>query len=316
MVDPASIRVVFMGTPEFAVPFLEALIGARFQLVGVLSQPDRPRGRGQELSPSPVKSCAQLHNIPVFCPTTLRDGQALSCLENWKPDVVVVVAYGKILPGEILALPPHGCVNVHASLLPSFRGASPIVWAVRSGVSESGVTLMLMDKGMDTGPILKMLAFPIQDDETSEGLAGKMMERGPEFLVRGLLEYLEGKLTPVAQAGESSLAPMIRKEDGRISFASMSAIEIDRHVRAMNPWPGSYLESSLGNLRIHRGMVLSGSNSGNKAGEVIGVSSAGIDVCCETGSYRILEIQKPGGRRLKVSEFLSGSPVAPGFFLG
>ena len=316
MADPSSIRLVFMGTPEFAVPFLEALISARFQLVGVLSQSDRPRGRGQELSPSPVKACAQGHNIPVFCPATLRDGHALSCLQDWNPDVVVVVAYGKILPGEILSLPRHGCVNVHASLLPSFRGASPIVWAVRSGVPESGVTLMLMDKGMDTGPVLKMLPIPLQDDETSEGLAGKMMDLGPGFLVRGLIEYLEGKLIPVAQAGEFSLAPMIRKEDGRISFASMSAIEIDCHVRAMNPWPGSYLESSLGNLRIHRGLVLSGPNSPNKPGEVIGVSSAGIDVCCETGLYRILEIQKPGGRRLKVSEFLSGTPVSPGFFLG
>lgn len=316
MADPSAVRVVFMGTPDFAVPFLQALIDARFHLVGVLTQPDRPRGRGQELSPSPVKICATANNIPVFSPTTLRDGQALSCLHEWRPDVVVVVAYGKILPEEILSLPPHGCVNVHASLLPSFRGASPIVWAVRSGVPESGVTLMLMDKGMDTGPVLKTLAFSLREDETSGSLAEKMMESGPDFLVGGLLDYLDGNLHPVAQDGPFSLAPMIRKEDGRISFAGMSATEIDRHVRAMNPWPGSYFESDTGNIRIHRGVVLSVPDPCQSPGEVIGVSSSGIDVCCEKGVYRILEIQRPGGRKLKVSEFLSGSPIFPGCSLG
>jgi len=316
VVDPSAVRVVFMGTPDFAVPFLQALIDAGFHLAGVLSQPDRPRGRGQELSPSPVKICATAHNIPVFSPTTLRDGGALSCLREWSPDVVVVVAYGKILPEEILSLPPHGCVNVHASLLPSFRGASPIVWAVRSGARESGVTLMLMDKGMDTGPVLKTLPFPLRADETSGSLSEKMMTAGPGFLVEGLLDYLGGNLLPVPQTGAFSLAPMIRKDDGRISFARMSAVEIDRHVRAMNPWPGSFLESAMGNLRIHRGEVLSGVETGNSPGEVVSVSPSGIDVHCEKGLYRILEIQKPGGRKLKVSEFLSGSLMVPGFFLG
>ncbi|MDA8060602.1 MAG: methionyl-tRNA formyltransferase [Nitrospiraceae bacterium] len=316
MVDPARVRVVFMGTPDFAVPFLNALIEAGFSLAGVLSQPDRPRGRGQELSPSPVKALAESRNIPVFSPSTLRDGEALSRLREWKPDVVVVVAYGKILPGEILALPPHGCVNVHASLLPSFRGASPIVWAVRSGVRESGVSLMLMDKGMDTGPVLRTLAFPLEERETSVSLAGKMMAAGPGFMVDGLLSYLDGTLLPVPQSGDFSMAPMIRKEDGRISFARMPAIEIDRHVRAMNPWPGSYLDSEAGTLRIHRGEVLSGSDGERSPGEVAAVSALGIDVCCEKGLYRILEIQKPGGRKLKVSEFLAGSSMSPGFFLG
>jgi methionyl-tRNA formyltransferase len=305
-----------MGTPDFAVPFLQSLLDAGFQVAGVLSQPDRPRGRGQELSPSPVKICATASNIPVFSPTTLRDGVAISRIREWSPDVVVVVAYGKILPEEILSLPPHGCVNVHASLLPSFRGASPIVWAVRSGATESGVTLMLMDKGMDTGPVLKTLSFPLRQDETSGSLAEKMMEAGPGFLVEGLLDYLGGKLLPVPQTGEFSLAPMIRKEDGRISFARMSAVEIDRHVRAMNPWPGSYLDSPMGSLRIHRGEISTGADTESPPGKVVSVSPSGIDVQCEKGVYRILEIQKPGGRKLMVSEFLSGTSMVSGLVLG
>ncbi len=305
-----------MGTPDFSVPFLMALVKAKFSVTGVITRPDKPRGRGQELSPSPVKAFAMEHGIPVETPKTLRDGTARALLASWSPLVIVVVAYGKILPPDILSLPPFGCVNVHASILPAFRGASPIVWAVRQGALESGVTLMLMDEGMDTGPVLDTLTFPLSPGETSETLSQRMMDLGPDFLVGGLTAYLKGMLKPVAQTGESSMAPLIRKEDGRLSFLTMTRGEVDRHVRSMNPWPGSFVESPFGVLRIYRGEPVDLSGKEGLPGEVIEVFAGGIVVGCKSGSYRILEIQRPGGRRLPVREFLSGTVIPPGVFLG
>ncbi|MCL5286031.1 MAG: methionyl-tRNA formyltransferase [Nitrospirae bacterium] len=312
--DVSGIRTVFMGSPDFAVPFLSALVDRGFDLRGVVTQPDRPRGRGQALTPVPVRAWALEKGIPTVAPTSLRIPEGRQFLRDWCPDLIVVVAYGKILPEEVLAAPRWGCVNVHASLLPALRGASPIVWAIRNRLTVSGLSLMLLDRGMDTGPVLDRLEIPLAPDETSVSLSERMIEKGPEFLILGLERYLAGLLRPIPQPAEGSLAPILRKEDGRLPLES-SALEVDAHVRAMNPWPGAIVGSSLGRLRIGSGRVLREAGRESVAGQVLSQAPEGIDVACGNGVYRIHSLQREGGRMLPVSEFLSGRRFAPGEIL-
>ncbi len=232
-------RIVFMGSPEFALPVLQAL-AENYQVVGVVTQPDRPAGRGQRLTPPPVKVLAEQLDLPVFQPQRLREPQAVEQLRRWNPDLIVVAAYGQILRPEILNLPPWGCLNVHASLLPRWRGASPIQYAILHGDRESGVTIMKMDEGLDTGPILSQRALPLSPDETEESLSQKLSNLGATLLLEILPRYLRGEIVSWPQPQEGvTYAPLIKKEDGLLNF-SRPAQELERRVRAFHSWPGAW----------------------------------------------------------------------------
>ncbi|MHB8421949.1 MAG: methionyl-tRNA formyltransferase [Leptospirales bacterium] len=313
-ISPKDVRVVFMGTPSLSVPFFESLVEDGYSVAGVVTQPDRPVGRGYEVTPSPVRSRADLYGIPVMTPETLKTEDVLSSLFEWKPDVIVVVAYGKILPKRILEYPRWGCINVHASLLPKLRGASPIQWAIRNDFSETGLTLMKMDEGMDTGPVLSQVSFDLSLNETTSSLTAKMMSVGPGFMRTKLNEYLAGRLGPVPQEGEFTVAPLIRKEQGRIPFGETSR-SVDCHVRAMTPWPGAFCGSPFGILKILSGSSMLDGNARVLPGTILDVGDEGIRVSCGEGSYRIHEIQKAGGRRMPAREFLKGNRLVPGTLL-
>ena len=232
-------RIVFMGTPEFAVPSLLKLIETQ-EVVGVVTQPDRPAGRGQELRPSPVKAAAAAHAIPLYQPKSLKAPESTEPIREWNPDVIVVAAFGQILRPHLLNLPPHGCLNVHASLLPRWRGASPIHHAILAGDTETGITLMQMDAGLDTGPMYVQQVIPIHPDETAASLHDRLALLGADMVGEFLAEILAGWLQPRPQdATLMTYAPMIAKEAGQITWGK-TAVEIDRHIRAMTPWPGAF----------------------------------------------------------------------------
>lgn len=240
-----------MGSPDFALPSLRGL-AANYQVVGVVTQPDRPSGRGREPKAPPVKQLAQTLDLPIIQPEKLRQPEALEQLRNWAPDLVVVAAFGQILRQEVLDLPPHGCINVHASLLPRWRGASPINAAILHGDEETGVTIMKMDAGLDTGPMLAQRAIPIAPEETAGSLFEKLSNLGADLLLETLPEYLAGTLTPVPQPQEGvTYTPMLKKEEGRLDFTS-PAVELERRVRAFNPWPGAFMELDGTLLKIHQ----------------------------------------------------------------
>lgn len=240
-----------MGSPDFALPSLRGL-AANYQVVGVVTQPDRPSGRGREPKAPPVKQLAQTLDLPIIQPEKLRQPEAIEQLRNWAPDLIVVAAFGQILRQEVLDLPPHGCINVHASLLPRWRGASPINAAILHGDEETGVTIMKMDAGLDTGPMLAQRAIPIAPEETAGSLFEKLSNLGADLLLETLPEYLAGTLTPVPQPQEGvTYTPMLKKEEGRLDFTS-PAVELERRVRAFNPWPGAFMELDGTLLKIHQ----------------------------------------------------------------
>jgi len=242
-------RVVFMGSPEFAVPSLQAL-AANYPLVGVVTQPDKPAGRGRELKPPAVKSLALELNLPVMQPRRLREPQAMEQLQAWAPDLIVVTAFGQILRPAVLDLPRFGCINVHASLLPRWRGAAPINAAILHGDPQTGVTIMCMDPGVDTGPVLSQCAMPILSDDTALSLGQRLAEIGAELLVQTLPGYLAGNLQPRPQEETgATYAPMMQKEDGALDF-SRPAEALARQVRAFYPWPGAYTEWPGGLLKV------------------------------------------------------------------
>jgi len=301
-------RLVFMGTPAFAVPSLAALFDIG-DVVAVVTQPDKPKGRGQALAISPVKAFAQERGVPVLQPQKLRTPPFSEELKKLAPDVCVVTAYGKILPKDLLETPTRGCVNVHASLLPRFRGAAPIQWAIAHGDVETGVTLMVMDEGLDTGPMLAEKRLPIAPDETSASLHDKLSSLGGELLRQHLPAYLRGELKPVPQPSEGVvLAPIIQKEDGRLDF-TRSAVELERRVRAFTPWPGAFtsLEGKL--LKVHRVQVGQGRG---EPGTVLASGPQGLEVACREGSLVLVELQPEGKRVMKAGEFLAGHKVAQG----
>ena len=233
-------RLVFMGTPDFASATLEALLRSDDSVVGVVTQPDRPKGRGQMLTPSPVKLLARQEQIPLLQPLKMKDPEFLQALTGWKPDLIVVAAYGRILPPAILSLPPLGCVNVHGSLLPKYRGAGPIQWALINGETETGITTMLMDEGMDTGAMLLQEAIPITSDDTVGTLSPRLAELGGRLLVETIARLKAGTLVPKPQdSSRATLAPLLKKEDGAIDWALPAAVLANR-VRGLSPWPGAY----------------------------------------------------------------------------
>lgn len=298
-----STRVVFMGTPAFAVPSLRALL-QHTHLVGVVTQPDRPAGRGQKLLESPVKQVAREAGAPLLQPHRLREPEALAALTAWRPDLIVVAAFGQILKPAVLDLPPHGCLNVHASLLPRWRGAAPIAAAIAAGDAETGVTLMRMDAGLDTGPMLAKSAEPIRADDTTATLTERLAVRGADLLSEHLAAYLAGALAPQPQDNRlATYAPQLRKEDGHLDF-TRSAAEVERRVRAFTPWPGAFALWQGQPLKILRAAL--GAGWTGAPGEVRS-HSGGVAVACAEGALRLLEIQPAGKRAMLAEDFARGA---------
>ncbi len=296
-------RVVFMGSPAFAVPILEAL-ARHYEVVGVVTQPDRPAGRGGLLRPPPVKVCAEALGLPVIQPERLREEYAMAQLRAWGPQVIVVAAFGQILKPEVLDLPPHGCLNVHASLLPRWRGASPIQAAILAGDAQTGVTIMKMDAGVDTGPILAQRPMPIAPDDTALSLSERLAHLGAELLLEVLPDYLEGRLLPQPQAEQGvTYAPLLKKEDGRLDFQK-SAVELERQVRAMNPWPGAWFEWRQAPIKVWRARISQEASPGaGRRGIVDGYPAIGA-----ADQFLVLEEIQPAGRKVMPGKaFLAGA---------
>lgn len=297
-------RIVFAGTPEFAVPCLAA--AARHnEVVAVYTQPDRPAGRGRGLTPSPVKLAATERGIPVYQPLTLRDEAAQAELAALKPDLMIVVAYGLILPQVVLDIPTHGCWNVHASLLPRWRGAAPIQRAIEAGDSHSGVCLMQMEKGLDTGPVLLEQSLALAADETGGSLHDKLSSMGAQVLADGL-GLLRAGLRPVAKPQPAcgvTYAHKLDKAEARLDW-NQDAIELERRVRAFNPWPVAEAQLAGERVRIHAARAVPGV-PGMPAGTVLTATKAGIDIACGNGALRLERVQREGGKPVTVADYLN-----------
>ena len=306
-------KIIFMGTPDFAAASLEALIDSRHEIQAVVTQPDKPKGRKGELTPSPVKVVAEEKGIKVYQPLKVRDEEFVKTLRAYNPDVIVVVAFGQIIPLSILQMPKFGCVNIHGSLLPKYRGAAPIQWAVLDGEKETGITTILMDEGIDTGDILLKKTIKIDTDETSGSLFDKLMALGAETILETLDELEKGNLTPTKQ-GESptAYAKMLTKAMGLIDFTK-SAKELDCFVRGMDPWPSAYTLLSGKTLKLWKVRVVEG---GGKAGSVIEIGKESFTVACGEGAIEVLEVQLEGQKRMSAGDFLKGSTLNIGQELG
>ncbi|MEE9494137.1 MAG: methionyl-tRNA formyltransferase [Gammaproteobacteria bacterium] len=297
-------RVVFAGTPDFSVPVLQALIDADCEVVGVYCQPDRPAGRGRKLQPGPVKQSALDHQLSIYQPQNLKTEDLQQQLRELAPDLIVVVAYGLLLPQTVLDIPPLGCVNLHASLLPRWRGAAPIHRAILAGDSETGVCLMQMEAGLDTGPVLASVTCAISDEATAGELHDHLSRLSAQLLVDNLSALESRSLNPISQDDESAIyAHKLQKKEALVDW-SQSAEQIQRQVRGFNPWPVAQTEYQGKMLRLWAATVLLADNS-EQPGSVIQESAQGIDVACGTGVLRLLEIQMPGSKRMAVSDFLN-----------
>lgn len=302
-------RVVFAGTPEFAVPSLRAIAG-HGELLAVYTQPDRPAGRGRALAASPVKQAAQALGVPVLQPETLRDAAAQDALRALAPDLLVVVAYGLILPKAVLAIPRYGCWNVHASLLPRWRGAAPIQRAIEAGDSETGVCLMQMARGLDTGPVLLRLTTPIAQSDTGGSLHDRLAELGAQALREGLTWLRAGQLPPAVPQPEQGVnyAHKLDKAEARLDWAQPAAA-LARKVRAFHPWPIAEAELDGERLRIHAAIALPESSPA-APGSVVQAGRDGIDVACGDGTLRLLTVQREGGKALPVRDYLNARPAS------
>jgi len=309
-------RLVFMGTPDFAAASLEALLRSDDSVVGIVTQPDRPKGRGQILTPSPVKLLAQRERIPLLQPLKMKDAEFLQALAGWKPDLVAVAAFGRILPPAILSLPPRGCINVHGSLLPKYRGAGPIQWAIINGETETGITTMLMDEGMDTGAMLLQEAIPITADDTAGTLSPRLAELGSRLLVETIARLKAGTLVPRPQnSSRATLAPLLKKEDGVIDWA-LTATALANRVRGLSPWPGASTTVAGGDRwTIWRALALSGPVT-KPPGVVVAITNEAIHVATGKGVLALMELQPANSRRMAVSQYLAGHSVVVGLRLG
>ncbi|HKR76128.1 MAG TPA: methionyl-tRNA formyltransferase [Rhodanobacter sp.] len=301
-------RVVFAGTPEFSVPCLEACRASGAEVVAVYTQPDRPAGRGRRLAPSPVKQAALAAGIAVEQPESLKGTAAQATLAAYRPDLMVVVAYGLILPRKVLAIPRLGCWNVHASLLPRWRGAAPIQRAILAGDAETGVDLMQMEAGLDTGPVLLEKRTPISREDTGGSLHDRLAALGAEALAEGLACVLSGgTLAATPQAAEGvTYAHKLDKAEARLDF-SRPAIELERQVRAFDPWPGSDAEIAGEALRIWAARALDVAHDATP-GSVLGAGREGIDIACGAGALRITAVQRAGGKRIGAADYLNARP--------
>ena len=309
-----DLRTVFMGTPDFALQTLQGLIDAGCNLVGVYTQPDRPKGRGKQMAAPPVKELARQHGIPVYQPQKLRQPEVVAELEALNPDLIVVVAYGQILPKSVLDIPTHGCINVHASLLPKYRGAAPINKAIIDGATETGITTMDMDVGLDTGDMLVKMTLPIGAEETAGELHDRLAVLGRETMEETLRQLCAGTLQREVQDDtRSTYAPMMKKEDGRIDW-SRSALDVHNLVRGLDPWPGAY--TSLDGELLKLARTTPEDNGDAPPGTVIAADRDGVRIACGNGSLLVRELQLAGRKRLAAADFLRGCPLQPGTGLG
>lgn len=296
-------RIVFMGSPDFAVPTLEKL-AQWYPVVGVVTQPDRPAGRGNKITPPPIKEVAIRLGIPYIQPERLSEPTAINQLEQWRPDLIVVAAFGQILKSKVLNLPPYGCINVHASLLPRWRGAAPIAAAILHGDQETGITIMKMDEGVDTGPILRQQSLPILDSDTSHTLSVRLAQLGAELLIATLSDYLEGKIVPQEQDHEkATYAPMLKKEEGELDF-HQPAVSLWRKVRAFNPWPSAFTYLEGERLIVHEASPLDVEHH-YPIGQTVRYHKRAA-VATLNGLIEFVKVQPSGKRPISGSDFING----------
>ncbi len=308
-------NLVFMGSPQFAVPTLEAL-AREHTVLAVYTQPDKPAGRGKTMTAVPVKQWAEASGLPIYQPRSFRkEPEAIETLRRLKPDVIVVAAYGLILPQAVLDVPPFGSLNVHASLLPRHRGAAPITAALLAGDKETGITLMKMDAGLDTGPMLAVAREPIRPDDTTQSLSERLSYIGAQLMVETLPPYVRSEITPQPQPGEGvTYSPKINKEDAQIDW-SKSAIEIERTVRAYTPWPGTFTQWNKQMLKVLRVGVVKGRRDG-AIGQVVQLDDGAIGVIAGSGTVVLKEVQLAGRKAMKIEEFVRGHSTFVGAMLG
>jgi methionyl-tRNA formyltransferase len=305
------VKLAFLGSPDFAVPSLEALLPGH-EVVLVVTQPDQPKGRGRALAPPAVKEAALRHGLEVMQPRSARSGELEAALRERGVELAVVVAYGKILPRAVLDAPARGCINVHGSLLPKYRGAAPIQWAVIEGEAETGVTIMQLDEGMDTGPMLARRSTPIGDEDTAGSLFARLAPLGAALLVETIARL--DAITPEPQdPGLATHAPMLDKGDGRVDWSKPARVVRDR-IRGLDPWPGAFTELAASGapaepLKLYRARLADG---GGPPGTVLGSGPAGLVVACGDGAVALGELQLPGKKRLEARAFLAGRPLVPG----
>lgn len=311
---PALIRIVFMGTPDFATPVLDRLVSATqahpWEIVGVVTQPDRPAGRGKRMAVSPVKAAALKHGLPLLQPLRLRrNAEALQTLREWAPDLIVVAAFGQILRADVLSLPTFGCINLHASLLPAYRGASPISAALLNGDAKTGSSIMLMDSGMDTGAVLAQEELAILPGETGEALSQRLAQAGAQLLIKTLPAWLTGEIAPIEQAelaGEPTACTLIHKEDGQIDW-TQPALHIERMIRAYTPWPGAYTEWRGAPFKIVQAQVIDAPlPPHHQPGQVVQLEQ-GIAIITGEGWLQPTQVQPAGKRAMELTSFLNGA---------
>lgn len=308
-------KIVFMGTPDFAAGVLDAIVEAGHEVLLVVSQEDKPRGRGNEVSFTPVKETALKHNLEVFTPHKIKDVESVNKLKQYEADVFVVVAYGQILSKEILDMPKLCCVNIHASLLPKYRGAAPIQWAVIDGEEYTGVTTQRMDEGLDTGDIIDVIEYKLKEDETGGSLFDNLMELSKEIINTTLNKLADGTVTFTKQDNDkSTYAKMLNKQLGNIDF-SMSAVEIERLIRGLNPWPSAYTKLNGKTLKIWKAAVVDKEFEG-ECGEIVLASKDELYIKTGKGALSIIELQLEGKKRMYIEDFLRGNKIEMNMKLG
>ena len=310
-------RVIFMGTPDFAVPVLEAIIQAGHTVIGVYTQPDKPKGRGKSMQYTPVKEKALEHQIPVYQPVRVREPEVIEEIRNLQPDIIIVVAFGQILPEELLAIPPYGCVNVHASLLPKYRGAAPIQRVIMDGEKESGVTTMYMAKGLDTGDMIEQLVVPIDAKETGGSYHDKLAEAGARLCISTMEKIEAGTAPRIPQDdSRSCYAHMLKKSMGELDF-EQPAEGLERLVRGLNPWPSAYTQLQGKNLKIYEADVVEiPENQQRELGMITAVDKKSFTIQCNPGGLRVTQLQLEGKKRMNTDAFLLGFTVEEGMRCG
>ena len=303
-------RILFMGTPDFAVPSLKDLIEAGHEICGVFTQPDKPKNRGMKLQAPPVKEVAITHDIPVYQPVSVKDGTALEIIEQLAPELIVVAAYGRILPNSILEYPETGCINVHSSLLPKFRGAAPIHWAVISGETETGVTIMHMAQELDAGDIIDQVTTPIDPDESVEAVHDRLAELGGKLLVDVVAKIADGTATRTPQdSSQATYASMLSREMSKVDW-DMPAKAIHDKIRGLSPWPAASTDVISGDTIKLFGSVNTGESTSAQPGTIVAAGKQGIDIACGDGKIlRIVQLQAAGGKRMAAADYLRGHPI-------
>ena len=305
-------RIIYMGTPDFAVPTLEALIQSKHEVIAVITQPDKPKGRGKAMQFPPVKEKALEYGIPVYQPVKVREPSFIEQMKGWEPDAIIVAAFGQILPKTVLDLPRYGCINVHASLLPKYRGAAPIQWVIINGEKETGITTMFMDIGLDTGDMLKKAVVPIEEKETGESLHDKLAALGGPLILETLKELEDGTAVRTKQDDtQSCYAKMLTKSLGDIDW-SQSAVQIERLIRGLNAWPSAYTKWEDKTLKIWAADVIDGNREGAAAGEVVERQKKALIVQTGEGRLSLKEVQLQGKKRMEIDVFLRGYPIMEG----